>query len=201
MTPEEIALYASAIQNIAVTLAVVIGGGWTLYTFIQLRTIDKAKAELRKLQHEQAVVAINVDAKQLDRYDGDGYVISGVAVISNKGNRNTRIDFSADDSCTITKVIFSESGQPTNGDSIYSSFYIAYYLRTGAEIKLPFIVLVSSPGIYKVCVKSPLYKPEAQQAESIGGDGKEFFWEGVSFVAVSDIPKTTNTLPQGQVAY
>lgn len=194
MTAEDIAHYAGAAQSVAVALAVVIGGGWTLYIFIRLRTIDKAKAELRKLQHEQAVVAIDVDAKQLNRYDDDGYVISGVAVASNKGNRNTQIDFSADDSCTITKVVFNESGQPTDGDSINTPFHVAYYLRTGAEIKFPFAALVSSPGVYKVTVRSPLHAPEAEQAASVIGGGDDgYFWEGIGFVAVSDIPETVKT--------
>ncbi len=189
----DIANLAKAAQSSAVAIAVVIGGTWTLYTFIRLGTIRKAQAELRKLQlesAEQAVVSIDVNVEQMGRYFGTGYVLSGAAVVSNKGNRNTLIDFSAEHSCTVTKVDFNDVGQANDGETFNVPYHMTYYLRSGVTITFPFIARVQTPGVYRVNVKSPLYSPEAAQAVSTSTDEQEsdYIWEGIGFVAVSDGP-------------
>jgi hypothetical protein len=190
VTPEEIAHFAGAAQSIAVTIAVVLGGGWTLYTFIRLGTIHKAKAELRKTQREsdeQAVVAIDVNVAQLDRYAGDQFVISGAAVVSNKGNRNTQIDFSAADSCTVTRLDFNELGQPLDVESVSIPIGIVYYLRANASIRFPFVARVPEAGIYRIDFHSPLFVAEASQASTVsGGNHEDYWWDGVAFIAVSE---------------
>jgi hypothetical protein len=194
MTPDDIANLAQAAQSSAVAIAVIIGGTWTLYTFIRLRTVRRARAELHKLQlesAEQAVVSIDVRVEQMDRYSGPGYVLSGAAVVTNKGNRNTRIDFSAEDSCSITRVDFNGAGQAVDRETFNVPLDTTYYLRSGAMITFPFIARVQSPGVYRVDVKSPLHSPDASQAAATSTDGQEagYIWVGLGFIAVSEVPR------------
>ncbi len=189
----DIASLASAAQNAAIAIAVVVGGTWTLYTFIRLGSVRKAKAELQKLQldlAQQAVVSIDVTAEQMARYRGDGFVLCGAATVVNKGNRNTLIDFSADDSWTVTRIDFNKHGQPVDGGTIELPTEMTYYLRAGATVRFPFVARVEASGVYRVNVRSPVYQAEAAQAAADKGseEADGYVWEGIGFVAVSDLP-------------
>lgn len=52
MSIEEFKHLASALQAIAISLAVIVGGFWTLYRFFSLQSIEKALAEVEKLKKE-----------------------------------------------------------------------------------------------------------------------------------------------------
>jgi hypothetical protein len=193
MSTENIAYLVSLskiVQSFAVAIAVIIGGSWTLYTFVRLGFIQKAKAELAKLQLEsstQAIVSIDVNIKQTDRYSSEGYVLLGKAVISNKGNRNTLVDFSAADSCAIINIHFNEWGQEVSGATVNIPYAFCYYLRAGA---FPFIVKVKEPGVYKIRVKSPLHPHELEQALTAFPTSEHdgFYWLGANYVVVAGVP-------------
>src|SRR5262245_32345243 len=90
-------LIAAGIQSILVTLALLIGGIWTLYTFRALYLKQKAQAELAKTEAEifrQAVVKIIVDARQ-EMFGGETRCIAADVTVENLGNRNTKLDFSS----------------------------------------------------------------------------------------------------------
>jgi hypothetical protein len=191
LSPEDLANYAKVAQSLSVAVAVIIGGTWTLFTFVRLGTIKKAKAELERLQQElleQAIVSIKVNASQLDDTENEGYVLAGEAIVSNKGNRNTLIDFSSSDCCVITKITFDDDGQTIIGDSFYAPFYMTYYLRAGAEINFSFITKVPEPGIYKILVSSPLHNIDATQASALTKEEghRKYIWQGVKYISVVD---------------
>ncbi|WP_162046498.1 hypothetical protein [Vibrio taketomensis] len=73
MTIIEVKNLASAFQSIALVLAICIGGGWALFQFFSVRTIEKAKAELRKLQLEtrsHGILQISVTSRAISSYPG-----------------------------------------------------------------------------------------------------------------------------------
>jgi len=195
MTPAEIsnlAELAKAVQGFVVAIAIIIGGSWTLYTFVQLGTIRKAKAELSKLKiesSEQAIVSIDISAMQMNKNEGEGYVFSCKAIVSNKGNRNTLIDFTEPDSCTVTKIELSEEGYAIESNSFNIPFFMTYYLRAKATVSFPFVAKVKNSGVYQVMLKSPLHSHEAEQASTVSkiGEKNGYIWRGVEFVVVSDI--------------
>lgn len=87
----------AGIQSLAVTIAVIVGGIWSLYTFDVLGARDRASAELRELQYtldQQATVQIEMEAEQIYLPgDTERYVLIEVT-IQNTGNRNTILNFS-----------------------------------------------------------------------------------------------------------
>lgn len=50
MSPEEFSKIAGGLQSIVTILAILIGGGWALYTFVKLNAVKKARAELAELE-------------------------------------------------------------------------------------------------------------------------------------------------------
>ncbi|WP_438404315.1 hypothetical protein [Aeromonas hydrophila] len=72
MTILEIKNLAAAFQSISLVIAIVIGGGWALFQFFSMRNIEKAQAELKKLQHEtnvHGVIELSIIAKYLSSYE------------------------------------------------------------------------------------------------------------------------------------
>ena len=73
---------AETVEHFAVALGVLIGGGWTLYTFVRLKMIAKAKLELeekiREL-HESAFLEAKINAQQVNIEPEAGYYKIGRA--------------------------------------------------------------------------------------------------------------------------
>jgi hypothetical protein len=199
ITPEAFHHIAVGIQSITLALAVIVGGLWTWYTFRNLASVQRAKAELTKLRLEtleQAIVSITVKARQMEPYTGQRFVIAGEATVTNGGNRNTVLNFTKKGCCSITRIEFAEDGQPEDREHVNLSLDTStYYLRAGATVVFPFICRVKLPGVYRVNVSSPLHQPEAEQAGAASPSGPrgEYIWEGIDFVAVSAGPKRNRT--------
>ncbi|MBD0785795.1 hypothetical protein HUO09_05540 [Vibrio sp. Y2-5] len=72
MTILDVKNLAAALQSFALVIAIVIGGGWALFQFFSIRSIEKAKAELMKLQHEtnvHGIIEVSMQTKYLSAYD------------------------------------------------------------------------------------------------------------------------------------
>ncbi len=84
-------------QNVAVTIAVVIGGFWALYVFTALEQREKAeldvkKASLEKLKQEQelqprAILDLNLSISQPDWHEKSKHLVQVVITAKNMGNR------------------------------------------------------------------------------------------------------------------
>lgn len=50
MSPDAFAKIAGGLQSIVTIFAILVGGGWALYTFVKLNAVKKARAELAELE-------------------------------------------------------------------------------------------------------------------------------------------------------
>jgi hypothetical protein len=116
--------FAETFEHFAVALGVLIGGGWTLYTFVRLKAVAKAKLEfeekIREL-HESAYLEAKIDAKQINIESEAGYYISAVVTITNVGNVTTAFKFS-EMQFIAREVSFDQSGKITYGDTSHSYY-------------------------------------------------------------------------------
>src|SRR5436190_16364841 len=89
---------AAAWQSIVVIIAIIIGGGWTLYRYRTLGEREKAIAELEKEKNAlatQATVDIVVRAQQEHPVSSSGYFVGATVHIANKGTRDVSLEFNS----------------------------------------------------------------------------------------------------------
>ncbi|NKB35876.1 MAG: hypothetical protein GKR93_01730 [Gammaproteobacteria bacterium] len=96
MSIEEFRNLAQGIQAIAICLGVIIGGGWALYQFTVLRSVNRAKAELEKLSNDlksSRSVKVNLSPRLLgDPDEGEAFIAVEV-VVTNDGSLIEHIDW------------------------------------------------------------------------------------------------------------
>ena len=147
----------SIAQGIIAALAIVIGGGWTLYHFVSLHTIEIASEELKhkKLQNErEPVIEVRVNASSRAGVDHQGYVVNATATVLNKGNFPDELDFS-EPAFKIFKTQFDDKGFVKFVQGIASgpsSPYIidAASLMPGESQQYSILHRVEEPGTYYI---------------------------------------------------
>jgi hypothetical protein len=139
----------NTIKDVATIVAILGGGGWTIYTFSALGTRARAQAELFK----QAVLEVTVEARQesSDLGTNGQLLVSAVAKIVNKGSRNTFLDFREQAPFRVYRVDFNSAGVglkvPVMNLNVDNSYMT---LRTGATGEFPVFFAVSVPGLYVI---------------------------------------------------
>ena len=150
---------AEIAQNAAVALAVVVGGGWTLYTFFRLGLVAKAEAELEekmKALHESAVLDVTISAEQLSIKGDDAFYISSVASIVNVGNVDTFINYD-EARFFITEVNYDKEGMIVYGTPVPATYPSPLGNKmTGTTMpskftcRIPYLFRVKHPGLFLV---------------------------------------------------
>src|SRR5579864_8379659 len=89
---------AGGIQSLAVSLAILTGGVWTLYSFVSLHSIEKAKGDLERTRtelndilHRQPVLDAAITCRQAPRSPTGQYNIAVIVIMQNKGAQDTKI--------------------------------------------------------------------------------------------------------------
>ncbi len=208
---EDISHLASAIQSIAVAIAVIVGGVWTVFTFNRLRLTKKAEAELAELQQKlsrTALLNINVTATSATLAAEDGYLISAQAIVENVGTRRTSLLFPADHRPFHAVLIRSEEngdlklGSPIHTGIPYGdgteSFSQRSIVGPGARVTLPFVFRTKQPGLYMVSFSAiPSIEVHEELTQEGVQDPTKAQWTGRCYVLVgSDLPNSARFEPR-----
>lgn len=168
MDHEKFKNLASGAQSLAIAIAVVIGGVWTLYTFKALGTVNKARAEIREIEHrsniEQPVLAIELQAKPVTTGGKNVHLVHVEAKFRNDGKRNLNLTFD-EPSLTVSKLKLDTNSTEVEGEVISREPTLLNAdgtleqvreraLRPSQSRDVPFVVAVPSPGIYLVQIKA-----------------------------------------------
>lgn len=164
ISAEKFDLFASAFQKIILSLAVIVGGGWTLYVFHAQHQVETAKASLAKLQIESQKITnleITIEAEPL-LYNKERY-IRGFVVVKNLGQRSTKLrPDSMSGPVQVSKITFGKSNKSQFGrvESTKVFFLPGWQPKektvlAGGIERLPFLVRVPSAGIYFVAFSVP----------------------------------------------
>jgi hypothetical protein len=155
------------ISKVVVTLAVVIGGGWAVYTFNGELKRENASAQLTKINHEvaatkQIAYEIELTASAMPSF-GNERLIQVEVSIRNKGLRDFTIPLKAKSlrlspittpdypaqpeletrsMITPVPVATDESGRPVTITSMK--------IATGTEAKLLYLAQIDAPGRYLI---------------------------------------------------
>ncbi len=152
---------AATIQAIVVSIAVVVGGGWTAWEFYQLDRIEKAKADLKIQQNaadQMAVLNIRLEIK--DKKSEDLSYLQVKAILTNAGKKDAYLDYSKH-VLSVTRVALGEGGKINYENQVKSRIYMPTddlkighipnaVIRGGESKEYPFIIPVSKPGIFLI---------------------------------------------------
>jgi hypothetical protein len=168
------------IQSIALTLAILIGGLWTLYIFNAQLQVENARAQLQKTNREiepKTALQLDMSIAQLEVPADTGRYLSVMVKVQNNGSRDTVLKIDQAPLKVSRMLPLSESGKWA-----YEPPIVAYKLTiTNAQTiavvssqtnfvhetdEIPFIVKVDRPGLYLVNFAIPSNVQEANQFSS-----------------------------------
>jgi hypothetical protein len=170
----------AGVQSTVITVAILLGGIWSFYTFSALGSVERAKAELFK----QAIVDVEIEAKQeWLANDSSLYIFANVKVM-NRGNRNASYMFTGA-KLTVTKSGFDQRGASLLGEKIAELPTIGNgVLRIGATRTAPVVVKVPTPGLYYLSFDMPVTEADMQIYRQAGGEGDKPVWSGQTYIIV-----------------
>lgn len=173
--------------------AILAGGIWATYTFGSLRQIARSRAEIANTEAARkkteaeiqqlteharvgAVIEIDLTASTSTLPNVPGLMLSVLAEVSNRGNRNAQIEY-PDHPFTVYAVGELQTGTPTYTpvakDAVRSSVdpskrSLKLLVRAGGKERIPFLVHVPGPGLYLLVLTLPLSQAEQEIAKQYG---------------------------------
>ncbi len=149
-------------QSLAVSVAIIAGGVWTLITFDLLTPADRARAELHiieKKMREQGLLDLKITASPTTLPNDSAHYISAIVEISNRGDRNTLLRFRDFFPFAAHRVTFDPSGEtqfhtPVRAKALWgfpdkTDLYELNMIPGGVQ-QLPFFVKFEEVGLYFV---------------------------------------------------
>jgi len=208
----------AGIQDLVVSLAVLAGGIWSLFTFNALATRRRARAEVAEIERrleQQAVLNITVSAQQTSTIGTTlgRQCLKIDVVMTNIGNRNVEIRLDPFPVWVTECIPFNATVIPL------ATYYLPYdirnsadretlgLVRTGASWHFSAIAWLRYPGLYEVRALAKLSQVEVDVSVRDGveaGPGEMLLWEDSTFtvvqpigtdgVPVSELPNVHQTL-------
>jgi hypothetical protein len=196
MNNEQFSKIASGIQAIVVSLAVIVGGGWTLYTFGSLQQVERARTEVEKLRRsllERGVLVITLRPSQVkSAQPSTRYVLVDVAV-QNQGNSTEVIDWSKS-GLRLTKVDVDRGGGLAFGQTLDVGYSLPGRLVQSSSILpgqtrgLAFLVPLQQPGVYHIAFEAIISPTETavhmREHALIGVTPDEVMWGASTYFSV-----------------
>ena len=175
--PERFSKIASGIQSIVVAGALLVGGGWTLYTFNSQLQVENARGQLQKLSQElsrEPKLEINVSVSQVAVGAKKRRHLFGDIAVSNVGNTTTALVLD-DRPIELFKVGFDSSGE-TNWQLIHkinsrtgpAATLGVLISHAGAKNVITFATFVDQPGLYVIRFEVERSKEEQERARTAG---------------------------------
>ena len=172
--PDKFQKIAAGFQSWILAIAVLVGGGWTLFTFNSLLQIENSQAQLIKLTREIEETRrpeLNLDVTPLATQDSTKrHFFEARIQLKNVGNKSTVLEFTKPP-ITIYRVRFSLDGQPMlsrmrslNIPINESSGLRCWIADSGTLKHLNVVFYVDEAGIYLVRFEAKRQTPEIEEA-------------------------------------
>jgi len=182
----------AGIQSLVISVAVVIGGVWTLITFNVLDQVAKARAELEVLQSRHSAIEIDIEASQVSLSDDQRkQCILASVVIKNTGTQNAVLEFQRDGPMAVTPVTFDKNGAPVYGETVRASIAgsnprktitTGTFVRAGSRSHYRILVPVQKPGVYFLTFSADATGSEAELSKKAAGARRQTWGAQLYFV-------------------
>lgn len=182
---------AAGFQSLVLAIAIVIGGGWTIFTFQRLRQSEMAEAKLRAELNElreKRVINIVIKASQtIVPHDTTRY-IRAIVEITNVGNYSEVLEWQGPP-FRVRRVLFGNQGTLKFGPPTGAVMAIACAEDAGNEVlpgeivRLPCVARVRDPGLYYITFTVFVSEAAQSQTEREGGS-EPVAWSSATLVTV-----------------
>lgn len=212
MNAEDFKNIAEAIQAIAVTTALIVGGVWSLFTFRALQSKRKAQLELDEAERRirgMAVVNVDLQIEPVQSPTPNTHLVHVIATIHNCGSRNTVISFDGYP-LLIQELIVDEESlcivREYVGDNLSYQHPIdestgawapgatdVCTVRSGMSFSLDFLVGVRRPGLYRAVFDTAVSAEEHRVAEEAGmrvTPDMRLTWGTERFFSLTGVPES-----------
>jgi hypothetical protein len=169
-------------QNLLISLAVVVGGVWTIFMFWTERPDRKAEREA----FARPIINVEVTAEQIDMDDNGGLYVFAVAKLKNHGNLTGVIDLKATPPFRISRIAFSgervavgELQAPIAARNVTGTTTAALGAQAYDEYH---VFRVAEPGHYYVQFLAPLAESDFKVDKLLPLDAKN--WWGATRLEV-----------------
>ena len=200
MTAGEFKDYAEAFESIALGFAVLFAGGWALFRFLSLKSIDRAMLELKEKQETLSKRSnIEIDLTLRDVVTDLGHFIIVKVDIRNNGNklesfdaenskpRATRVDAAVDGTVTYGEPEFL-------GDQNSELASLTDQVESHGLLSRNYLIHVPCPGLYFI-EYNILCSPEAtalavDDEKSTGysiDESHEFYYSAGEFYNIASV--------------
>jgi hypothetical protein len=173
---------ASGVNKWIMSLAVLVGGAWTLYVY---RDVPR-----REYLKSQSNLVVEVEAHQLRVPGNRRLFVEGVVTVKNVGSRNTRLLLNPRGQVEVTLVAFADGQQSFGVPDTASIFMWAgraprskTSLQGGIDY-LPFVQEVQQPGLYLVSFSAERDEWDVRQVGGHGEGDRKLTWTGATYVTV-----------------
>jgi hypothetical protein len=188
---------SSAIQSWVVTIGLVIGGFWSLYSLDVYYDVEKAKSELKEINlrianSESSSISIKTETFKTPKVSG---LIINV-IIKNIGKDKLVYDISGTpiqiskikvkgDNIKSTEVLTPKyySKLSTNAKEEANKYLEEQVVLVGAEKTLTYMVELEKSGLYYITFKSPPVNMKISSAQN-NNDEKNYQWFAAKYVNV-----------------
>jgi hypothetical protein len=193
-------------ELIELGLKIVAVAGTGLWAFAALRalrngetadfSLRNSEARIRELDlqaKQQAAVSVEIKPAVQRCVDGNGYVVTAVVELANRGGQNTTINWKDQPPAFHVRLAkFDADGKPKYDPptkfrvplSLNSkSSAVAHVIRPGATESIPFAFKVASAGLYLLSFRGAVDAQERAEAERLGVALPEA-WTGNKYVLV-----------------
>jgi hypothetical protein len=181
LDPDRFEKIASGVQSCVFALAVVIGGGWTLYVFNSQLQVQNAQAQLQKLTRElqeEPRVELSMTVRQMGSIDGGKRLVVGNIVVKNVGTANTALVL-GESALVISRVRFDERDDEKWDAPQRVRLFMGYHLeignlvaQVGAANSASFAAVIRDRGLY-VATFTADRQPKEKRA-TVEAGAKEF---------------------------
>ena len=195
MTVEQFESLMAGVESLITSLALLIAGGWALYTFRALGQIArsreeiaqldlqrrKTESEIRKLEQAASVgsvIEMSIKASPHRLPSDSAHYISAIVDVQNKGLSTTRLTYDEDRRpFLIFSVDFNDDGSPEFKKLAAYSVPVgrspneaspSLIVRAGGHERLPFLFRVKSAGLYLLVFSASPSEEDQAQARELG---------------------------------
>jgi hypothetical protein len=178
MNHEQFKNTADGVQSIVLSVAVVVGGVWSAYTFGLLKTVDEAKAKLESITAPS--LSIHIETQQTASPATKKYGLIILVKIQNTGGKRIALDLTQPDpangplrvslveTAANGALVAKRSYSPfAYSDMIQgeSSFLASQNVQVKSTKEIAYFVELDAPGIYFVRFSAPYSLPDKDELE------------------------------------
>jgi len=154
----QLQVIAATVQSIALTVAVIVGGVWTWYTFHANQQADTAIAQLQKLRHDIATeprIEIDISTAPLKVPGSEHHYVLGSIQTKNVGSANTVLQLGREP-IQIYQVTVGRKGEvwlPVRSPALKIAPTVStpgLICEVGITKQVHFVAMIEEAGLYVV---------------------------------------------------